>query len=106
MTIAVLILATWRLSSLLAQEAGPADVFARLRERVGVWYDAAGDPQGDNAVAQGITCVWCSSVWVGIVLAAAYWLAPDVTFWLALPFALSAGAIVVHEVIEWRERLQ
>ena len=105
MTIAVLILATWRLSSLLAQEAGPRDMFARLRERLGVWYDDTGDPQGDTVLAQGITCVWCSSVWVGVVLAAAYWLAPDVAFWLALPFALSAGAIVVHEVVEWRERI-
>lgn len=106
MAIAVLILATWRLSSLLAQEAGPADVFARLRARLGVWYDEAGDPDGATVLAKGIPCVWCNSVWIGVVLAVAYWLAPDVVFWLALPLALSAGAIVVHEVVGWRERLQ
>ena len=105
MTIVVLILATWRLSSLLAQEAGPADVFVWVRRMVGVWYDDAGDPQGVGILSDGITCVWCNSVWVGGVLAVAYWVAPDVIFWLALPFALSAGAIVVHEVVEWRERI-
>jgi hypothetical protein len=106
MTIAVLILATWRLSSLLAQEAGPGDMFVWVRRMLGVWYDDAGDPQDVGILSDGITCVWCNSVWIGGVLAAVYWLAPDVAFWLALPFALSAGAIVVHEVVEWRERVQ
>jgi hypothetical protein len=96
-----LVLATWRLSSLLAQEAGPFDAFARLRLAVGVWYDDDGEPHGRSVLAQGITCVWCNSVWVGVVLALAWRFAPVAAFWVALPLALSAGAVVVQGVTEW-----
>jgi hypothetical protein len=98
--LAVFILATWRLASLLAQEAGPFDLFARLRYAAGVRYGDDGAPYGHNVLAEGIVCVWCCSVWVGVVLAAAWWYAPDVAFWIAAPFALSGGATLIHEVID------
>jgi len=37
-----------------------------------------------------LDCDWCASFWVAVPVAVAYWLWPDVTFWLSLPFALSA----------------
>jgi len=94
----VLALATWRIASLLAQEAGPFDVFPRLRKVTGVTYDADGVPHGTGVIAEGITCIWCNSMWVGIVVALAWWLAPDIAFWLALPFALSACAVLIDGV--------
>ena len=91
-------LATWRVSSLIASEAGPFNLFGRLRSLLGVFSDEDGNVYGTNELARGITCVWCCSVWVGAAFALGYWLIPDAIFWLALPFALSAGAVVVEEV--------
>jgi len=98
--ILILILATYRIAHLLAEEAGPWDVFGWLREKAGVGFDDAGNLYGSNELARGLMCVWCNSVWVGLVLATGYWLIPGVTFWLALPFALSGGAVLVNEVVD------
>lgn len=102
MEIIVLILATWRLSSLLATEPGPFDVFARLRRLVGVRSD--GGPYGTNVVSKAIICPWCNSLYIGAGWMAFYWIRSDYAFWAALPFALSAGAVFINEVIEWLER--
>ena len=92
MHILILILATWRLARLLADEAGPFDILGRLRHLAGVRYDDVGSPYGSNELARGLMCVWCSSVWIGGIWALGYYLIPGVTFWLALPLALSGGA--------------
>lgn len=57
------VLATWRVSYMIAREDGPGDVFALMRERVGqsTWY------------GRGLHCVLC------------------ISFWLSLPAALIAG---------------
>lgn len=93
----ILALATWRLSSLLSVELGPFNIFDRLRAACGVELDAQGGMVGTNWFARGLICVWCASVWIGVVLGVAYWLWPDVT-WVVLPFALSAGAVIVQEI--------
>lgn len=74
-------MATWRISSLLVNEEGPLELFARLRLLV-------------SGITDLLTCIWCCSVWVGIGFTALYWYLPAVAFWVALPFALSAGAIL------------
>jgi hypothetical protein len=91
----VLALATWRLTSLLVWEDGPFEVFAKLRHFLGVRYDERSMPEGTNWFAKGVICPACASVWFGVGWAVAYWLWPDV-WWIALPFALSAGAIAVE----------
>jgi len=103
MHIPILILASYRIAHLLAEEAGPFDAFGRLREKAGVRIDDAGNLYGANELARGLMCVWCNSVWVGLALAIGHYLIPGVTFWLALPFALSAGAVIVEEVIHWAQ---
>ena len=62
--VAIVGLATWRLTSLVARERGPADVFLRLRMRLGFEHDDAGEPTGipDRWLILG--CVWCLSLWV------------------------------------------
>jgi hypothetical protein len=103
MEILILILATYRIAHLLAEEAGPFDVFGWLRELAGVGFDDVGNLYGANELARGLMCVWCNSVWVGAGWALVYYLTPDVAFWLALPFALSAGAVIVEEVMHWAQ---
>jgi hypothetical protein len=75
-------------------------VFGWLRQWAGVGYDDNGAPYGTNELAKALVCIWCNSVWVGAVLALAYYLIPDVLFWLALPLALSAGAVIFNNLIE------
>lgn len=100
MDIILYILATWRISSLLATEPGPWDVFGKLRDAVGTQYDGDGAAYGTNVVSKGLVCIFCNSIWVG-----AGWLAlvllTEYAPYVALPFALSAGAVIVDEVIGW-----
>lgn len=94
----ILALATWRLASFLVHEDGPFEIFARFRSVVGVQYAPDGLAIGTNWFAKGVSCVWCLTVWIAFVWAIAYWLWEPVT-WVALPFALSAGAIMVEEFL-------
>ncbi len=97
-------LAAWRLAHLLVHEEGPADLFARLRHRAGVRWVAVQGPAGPTptrvattSLAKGLTCLWCVSVWT----AAALRLSRGNRLGAALRdvLALSAGAIMVHEVL-------
>ena len=99
LTLATLILTTWRLSSLLVNEGGPWDVFADIRYLSGVRYDQYSIPYGDGFLAKLFSCVWCISVWVGAGVTLLYFLFPTVMLWLYLPFALSAGAIITETML-------
>jgi hypothetical protein len=98
-TLLVVGLATWRLSSLLANEAGPFDVLARIRHKVGVRYSDAPpyDVQGTNTVSKGIICIWCNSVWIGVVFTIALMIYPNTVF-ILLPLAFSTIAIWFDEL--------
>jgi hypothetical protein len=93
----ILTLATWRISSLLVNEDGPFDWFNRFRYWVGVRYNDRDVPYGLNVFGDLFSCVFCFSVWIGAILAIAYYFQPNLTYWVCLPFALSAGAIVVNK---------
>lgn len=93
----IAILATYRLTYMLNSEAGPADIFGRLRTRVGVRYDEFSNPVATNWLAEGILCYFCLSVWISFAVAAlvlVLWLLGrmDLATLVLLPFALSGGA--------------
>lgn len=98
----VALLATYRITFMLNSEAGPADIFGRLRARIGVKYDEHSNPYGTNWVAEGVLCFMCLSVWVAFGAAALlvagillnHVLLAEV---LLLPFALSGGAIFLKK---------
>lgn len=92
----VLGLATWRTSSLLAEESWPWDVGDKLRRAIGVRYDEESFPYGKNELARQVMCVWCITPWVGLVWTVAWLLWPRVTFVVALPLALSTVAVVMN----------
>ena len=85
-------LATWRLSYMLVRETGPWGVFTRLRKLTGIIHDDAGEPIGvpDGNV---LGCVWCTSVWVALVLV---WMPAQVL----LILAASALAVIVNEKLK------
>lgn len=93
----ILVLATWRVSSLLAREEGPYDVLHKLRYYLGVRYNEYSEPHSDKMLGQLVLCIWCNSIWVGFLIAVAS--NPfSVYSYTIVPLALSAGAILVEEI--------
>jgi len=99
MELLIIALAAWRLTSLLNVEAGPYNVLSKFRHLVGIRIDEYGQPYGTNQLAEMVNCSWCLSLWVGLAWAIGY-ITWEYTWLVALPFALSASAIVIERVIE------
>jgi Protein of unknown function (DUF1360) len=80
-------LATWRLTHLIAEEDGPADVVVRLRARL-----------GDGLPGQLMDCFACTSVWVAAPVAVAVARRPRdrPLTWLAL----SGAACLLERIAE------
>lgn len=89
----LLILATWRITSLIHRESGPFEILARLRHAAGVRYAEDSMAYGTNELANALCCMWCLSVWIGLLVA----LLMQTTLLHAL--AYSAGALVVEKII-------
>ena len=98
-TVLLAILATWRLSNLIANEDGPFDVFARLRLRAGVYYDVDSNPIGKNVFARGLLCIWCVSVWIAFVVSFFDPNTVNIHTFIINWLAISAGAIFFDEVL-------
>jgi hypothetical protein len=79
------ILATWRLTHLLAREDGPADLIARLRAAL-----------GDGPWGRMFDCFHCLSLWVAAP--AAWWVAarPVDAWWVWL--AVSGAACLCQRI--------
>jgi len=98
----IALLATYRITFMLNNENGPADIFARWRTWIGVRYDERSNPYGTNWRAEGVLCFMCLSVWVGI--AATLLLAftavlghIEIGVYVLFPFAVSGGAIYLKK---------
>lgn len=104
----VLILATYRLSTMMANdwEAGPAGLLAKLRKRAGLVYTDSGDPVTiPGSLAEGLMCTYCNSIWIGLVFTVVYMflglLQPGTGFpaiILFVPLALSGASVLVVEL--------
>lgn len=95
-------LAVYRLTFMLNAEAGPGDIFGRLRARMGVKFDQYSNPYSDHWIGQGVLCYYCLSVWIAfgisaLVLAAFAFNRADIAFWGLLPFALSGISIFLKK---------
>jgi hypothetical protein len=77
-------LATWRLTHLLANEDGPADIIARTRERLGA-----------SELGALMDCFYCTSIWVAAPFA--FYVAKKPADRLAAWLALSAAACLLQE---------
>lgn len=96
----VLALTTWRLSALLSYEDGPFRVFRKLRELAGIKYYDNGDKveKEYTGFASLFSCVWCLSFWISLWLFTFYSQLPMLTLIFSMPFALSAGAIIIERI--------
>jgi hypothetical protein len=118
----ILILATWRLANLFANESGPANIFGHIRnwadrhsahtmrsEHEVVMTVIYADPKAGSLI-DGLSCEWCNSVWFGTILTATYLLTcrwgyaglPWIS-WACLPLALSTCAIIIKFIRELLE---
>lgn len=76
--------ATWRISSLLVNEEGPFKVFVWFREKT-------------HSLGGLLDCLWCTSVWVAMPVAALTFGKPwwRIVAWLAV----ATGAIITDSII-------
>lgn len=89
-------LATWRLSSLLVEEEGPFCCFSRLRDLAGVRQDDDGHAYGENELGYILSCIWCTSLWVGLFWFVFWLIVPRVAVYASLPFSLTAATALIH----------
>ena len=94
----ILGLATFRISSLIADEDGPLGLFEWVRGKVGVRRDERGENYGTNNFAVGLVCQWCNSIWIGVILMFLYIYTKQITIWICFPLALSAVALTISEI--------
>ena len=97
-------LAVWRISNMLAdtEQSGPFCMLDWIRIKAGVRYDQFSDPvYKRGSIASGILCIVCSSMWFGILFTILLICNQKVTFFVSLPFALSAVTMLIEE---WRTR--
>lgn len=82
---ALAVLATWRVTHLLAYEDGPADLIARVRMRV-----------GEGFLGRLLDCFKCLSLWVAAPLA--FFVAWQPVAFVIAWLALSGGAILLQRL--------
>ena len=95
-------LATWRISSMLVNEAGPWDIFLKLREANGITHD---DQKNKVIIPDGFwgsfySCIWCNSLWIGAGWMPYFILAPTAALVSASIFAISTLAILAQALTE------
>lgn len=90
----VLILGAYRLWMLLAKDT----ITQRWRVRI-LGYDDTGQrnrwPHPHKTLAALVHCPWCLGFWISLAAAVAYHEWPRGTWWVMLPFAISAGVALI-----------
>lgn len=81
-------LITWRVSYMLVHEKGPRDILLRLRAFL------AQNQQKSGGLFDLISCMACTSVWIGAVTA--LWVAGDVLELIAYTLAFSAITVLIE----------
>lgn len=90
------ILITWRLSYLVTTEDAPFDLAVKFRHVLGVRYNEHNQRIAKGQLAKLVTCMFCTSMWVGWLVAAVVYRDP-IAFWFGL--AYSGGAMIVQRLV-------
>lgn len=85
-------LATWRLAYSLVNEEGPWCILVKLRGRFGIVHGSDGSPIGHPDCSL-LSCVWCCSVWVAVVLL-------FLPLIVSVVLAMSTVAIIINRLVE------
>ena len=95
----VLALSTWRITSLLVNEEGPRNILVKFRYFIGVRFDENSEPYGLNVLADALTCVWCTSPYIGLFVWVSWLVFGQPVIIVLMPLAISAAAILVDVVV-------
>ena len=83
---------------MLVDEEGPFGVFVKLRAVTGLKYDEHSVAYGTNIFSKILSCLWCTSVWVGFIVAL-FTNPVYIHTFLLNSFAFSAGAIIIDSLV-------
>lgn len=85
---------------MILRETGPWSAFRRLRIALGVIYDREEETRVAGFRYEITVCLWCLSVWTGLVATAVIWLTPTwLQYVLFTPFAISAVCIMLDKFL-------
>lgn len=84
------LLATWRLTEMLMNEDGPYNVIPEVKYKLGVRHNENGVKYGVTEAGRALVCPYCTSFWLGILFT-------FLPLWVATPFALSAGWVLIKK---------
>ncbi len=100
--------AVWRISYMLVFEDGPFNVFGSIREYAGVRYNENYETfvpaymgAARRTIAGIFNCIYCMSVWIALLFSVLYFSNQFVSVALAVPFALSAAAILIDRLCDY-----
>lgn len=88
MTDIFLAFVTWRVSHLLVHERAPFAMLTKFRRAIGIRYDRHSNIVASNELGELFLCVFCLSVWVGILIAFLHY-----RDWAFIPYGLAYSAI-------------
>jgi hypothetical protein len=98
----VVAMAVWRVSSIVAREDGPMDIFPRFKTRV---LDLSENKRIHisvrkmlNSFYRGLNCIWCNSVWFSAI--ASIFISVSFLEWIVVTLSLSTVAIMVETFIK------
>lgn len=109
----ILSLATWRIANMIVDDSedGPYDILHFVRYAIGVRYKDNLpvfylEPGTETNFIEGIryqiflafTCIWCATIWVGIIALLLWFVPNNIGLYLLTPFAISAGALIVKGI--------
>lgn len=94
----ILAMATWRLSSLFANENGFADFFVIIR-RFADWL-CTHPLICKTKLNEGLRCEWCNSIWFGTGLMILYLFLGNFLVVLVSPLAFSCMTIIIKYLVE------
>lgn len=108
----VLTLAAWRIAFAIYDDSqtGPFFLLDRIRYKIGIRYDEqsrkaiVAEPAWKRVLADMHMCMNCMSMWYGLAAALIWIVVPkdyrDIVFYLALPFAIGAGILLVEKSVK------
>lgn len=84
-------LASWRIANMLVNEAGPGDIFEKLRSRAGI------KPGPIEGFLPGLfSCIYCMSVWTTLLVYLLWSIEPAVVIILAA----AAIAVLIQKFVQ------
>lgn len=91
-------LATYYVTHAMIATDGPWEIFARLRDRVGVRFDKDSVPYAENQLAKIFLCPVCFSLYPALFFVFWFLLLPSLALVLMLPLAVAGLTVALGKL--------